>query len=293
MSGLQSLDRASSRRCRSPTHPPAFRGCSTARRSLARQHSREHIVRYGRLPSLGERPVIWPRADRARGSFGSSRSRRGELSHCPQAGRCGRPARPGHRRWERHRRRTGQLEGQGPPGEISTPCPRRRCRCRACCWRRRGDHRVPPCCPRACRAGDTRAPQGTRSTLSGCGLSMPLSGSSPARPSAVVHWLERGIPTPTRTPPRLAERGLRGRPTLVQNVETLAHLALITRYGASWYREVGTDAEPGSMLVTLLGAVHRPGVYEVAIGTRLSDVLGEGGSVARQTSSAVARGLFR
>ena len=54
--------------------------------------------------------------------------------------------------------------------------------------------------------------------------------------SAVVHWIERGIATPTATPPRLAERGLAWAPTLVQNVETLAHIALIARYGAAWFR---------------------------------------------------------
>src|ERR1022692_1340343 len=61
--------------------------------------------------------------------------------------------------------------------------------------------------------------------------------------SAVVHWIEDGRPTPTRKPPRLAERGLGGKPTLVQNVETLAHLALIARYGASRFRAVGTPVE--------------------------------------------------
>src|SRR5262252_5085192 len=87
--------------------------------------------------------------------------------------------------------------------------------------------------------------------------------------SAVVRWLERGVPKPKSTPPRLSERGLHGRPTLVQNVETLAHLALIARYGAAWFRAVGTSAEPGTTLVTLVGAVEYPGVYEVAIGTRV------------------------
>jgi NADH:ubiquinone oxidoreductase subunit F (NADH-binding) len=110
--------------------------------------------------------------------------------------------------------------------------------------------------------------------------------------SAVVHWLERGIPTPTRTPPRLTERGLHGRPTLLQNVETLAHLALIARHGAEWYRAVGTEAEPGSMLVTLLGAVRRPGVYEVAIGTRLLEVLDRAGGAIARPQAMLLGGYF-
>jgi NADH:ubiquinone oxidoreductase subunit F (NADH-binding) len=92
--------------------------------------------------------------------------------------------------------------------------------------------------------------------------------------SAVVHWIERGVPAPTGTPPRLSERGLGGRPTLVQNVETLAHLALIARYGHAWFRGVGTTDHPGSMLVTVLGAVRRPRVQEIAIGTPIRQVLG-------------------
>ena len=98
--------------------------------------------------------------------------------------------------------------------------------------------------------------------------------------SAVVSWIERGVPAPRVTPPRLAERGLAGRPTLVQNVETLAHLALIAWRGADWYRAVGTDEEPGSTLVTVLGAVNAPGVYEVAIGTPVRNVLALAGGPA-------------
>jgi NADH:ubiquinone oxidoreductase subunit F (NADH-binding) len=110
--------------------------------------------------------------------------------------------------------------------------------------------------------------------------------------SAVVHWIERGVPTPTRTPPRLSERGLGGKPTLVQNVETLAHLALIARYGSSWFRAVGTAGEPGSMLVTILGGVNEPGVHEIAIGTPVGEVLSLAGGASAPLQALLLGGYF-
>jgi NADH:ubiquinone oxidoreductase subunit F (NADH-binding) len=110
--------------------------------------------------------------------------------------------------------------------------------------------------------------------------------------SAVVHWIESGIPTPTATPPRLSERGAGGRPTLVQNVETLAHLALIARYGASWFRSVGTPQEAGSMLVTILGAVREPCVREIAIGTPIGEVLGLAGGPSAPLQALLLGGYF-
>jgi NADH:ubiquinone oxidoreductase subunit F (NADH-binding) len=110
--------------------------------------------------------------------------------------------------------------------------------------------------------------------------------------SAVVRWIERGDPRPRWTPGRLSERGLNGRPTLVQNVETLAHLALIARFGADWFRGVGTASEPGSMLVTLAGAVRFPGVYEIAIGSPLRQVLAAGGGPAAPLSALLIGGYF-
>src|ERR1022692_3436753 len=110
--------------------------------------------------------------------------------------------------------------------------------------------------------------------------------------SAVVQWIERGIPKPMATTRRLSERGLAGRPTLVQNVETLAHLALIARYGAGWFRAVGTPSEPGSMLVTLAGSVRRPGVCEVAIGTGIADLLDRAGGPTGPLGALLIGGYF-
>lgn len=95
--------------------------------------------------------------------------------------------------------------------------------------------------------------------------------------TALINYLEGGALKPRFVPPRPFERGLRGRPTLVQNPETLAHLALIARYGSAWFREVGTEDHPGSTLVTVAGAVARPGVHEIGCGTPLGAVIEEAG----------------
>jgi NADH:ubiquinone oxidoreductase subunit F (NADH-binding) len=101
--------------------------------------------------------------------------------------------------------------------------------------------------------------------------------------SALVNRLGGGPAVPTFVPPRVTERGLSGSPTLVQNVETLAHVALIARYGPRWFRAIGTAREPGSVLTTVhtkdytrvveaeIGAalptlVHREGAQAVLIG---------------------------
>lgn len=109
--------------------------------------------------------------------------------------------------------------------------------------------------------------------------------------SALVRFLTRGDARPTMTPPRPAQRGVHGKPTLVDNVETLAHLALIARFGAEWYRGCGTAAAPGTTLVTLGGAVWRPGVYEVEHGTSLEAVLDEAGGPAGSAAAVLVGGL--
>jgi NADH:ubiquinone oxidoreductase subunit F (NADH-binding) len=69
-------------------------------------------------------------------------------------------------------------------------------------------------------------------------------------------------------------RGVGGRSTLVQNVETLAHVALIARFGAQWFRGLGTEQFPGTMLITVSGRYARPVVMEAPLGLPLRDVLG-------------------
>jgi NADH:ubiquinone oxidoreductase subunit F (NADH-binding) len=101
------------------------------------------------------------------------------------------------------------------------------------------------------------------------------TGYTASQDSALCRWLSGGPAKPQFTPPYPAARGVQRRPTLVQNVETLAQLALIARHGSDWFRALGTVHAPGSVLVTIGGAVRLPGVYEVALGTPLNEVIGQ------------------
>ena len=110
--------------------------------------------------------------------------------------------------------------------------------------------------------------------------------------SALVHWVNGGDAKPTFVPPRPFERGVRGRATLIQNVETLAHLALIARFGPEWFRELGTATEPGTAIVTLGGAVTRPGVCEIAIGTTIREVVAAAGGPSEDVAAFLTGGYF-
>jgi NADH:ubiquinone oxidoreductase subunit F (NADH-binding) len=86
------------------------------------------------------------------------------------------------------------------------------------------------------------------------------------------------------------EQGIRRRPTLVNNVETLAHVGLIARHGAPWFRQLGTPTQPGSALVTLSGAVAHPGVYEIEHGASLSSLVAAGGGSTARIRGALIGG---
>ncbi len=91
--------------------------------------------------------------------------------------------------------------------------------------------------------------------------------------TAVVHRINGGEAIPAWAPVRVSERGVRGRPTLVHNVETLAQLALVARHGAPWFRDVGTTDEPGSLLTTVHVAGSPTVVREVAHGVALRELV--------------------
>lgn len=104
----------------------------------------------------------------------------------------------------------------------------------------------------------------------------------------------RGL-SPERSPGRhsaadvqLATPGVSGAaPVLVDNVETLAHVALILRNGAEWFRSLGTTRSPGTVVCTITGATLRDGVGEVAMGTPLRKVIELLGGGAREGRTIV------
>jgi len=109
--------------------------------------------------------------------------------------------------------------------------------------------------------------------------------------SALVQLLSGGPALPTSRPPRPAERGVHGAPTLVLNAETLANVAVAVHCGPELYRSVGDPAEPGTLLVTVAGAVPAPGVVELPTGTPAGTALAAAG-VAPAGIGAVLTGGY-
>lgn len=96
--------------------------------------------------------------------------------------------------------------------------------------------------------------------------------------SALTHWLNDNESLPQYRPHRPHVARLQRHPVLIDNAETCAHAGLIGRFGADWFRALGTSESPGSTLVSLSGAVSRPTVLEVALGTPLRAILAAGGA---------------
>jgi NADP-reducing hydrogenase subunit HndC len=91
--------------------------------------------------------------------------------------------------------------------------------------------------------------------------------------TALIESIEGKRGEPRSRPPYPTTHGLWGKPTLVNNVETLANVPPILRNGAVWYRQFGTPSSPGTKVYTILGNVNRTGLIEVPMGITLREVI--------------------
>jgi len=95
--------------------------------------------------------------------------------------------------------------------------------------------------------------------------------------TALLESLEGKLGQPRLRPPFPPSFGLYGKPTVVNNVETLANLPPILENGADWYRSMGTEKSPGVKIFSLSGCVLRPGNYELPLGTTFRELIFEHG----------------
>jgi len=94
--------------------------------------------------------------------------------------------------------------------------------------------------------------------------------------SAMLNAIEGRRPNPRHSPPRSTEAGLWGKPTVVNNPETLANVPHIIRNGAGWFKDLArSETGSGTKLYCVSGRVNRPGCFELPIGTPLSELIEE------------------
>jgi NADH-quinone oxidoreductase subunit F len=115
--------------------------------------------------------------------------------------------------------------------------------------------------------------------------------------TALLESLEGKRGEPRTRPPYPAACGLFGRPTVVNNVETLCHVPALVARGADWFRTLGTASSPGTKLFTVTGCVNRPGVFEAPLGITLRQVVeqfggGMRGGRFKATLAGGAAGMF-
>jgi NADH-quinone oxidoreductase subunit F len=91
--------------------------------------------------------------------------------------------------------------------------------------------------------------------------------------TAALESIEGNEAKPRTKPPYPGEFGLWGKPTTVNNTETLAHVPGILTHGAAWFRDLGVEGSAGTMLFTLPDNVNTPGVYEMPYGTTFRDLI--------------------
>ncbi|HPH98438.1 MAG TPA: NADH-quinone oxidoreductase subunit NuoF [Anaerolineaceae bacterium] len=91
--------------------------------------------------------------------------------------------------------------------------------------------------------------------------------------TALIHSLEGKRGEPGTKPPFPAEAGLWGKPTIVNNVETLANIPVVYQRGADWFSAIGTATSKGTKVFALAGKVNNVGLVEVPMGTTLREII--------------------
>ncbi|OGO30429.1 MAG: NADH-quinone oxidoreductase subunit F [Chloroflexi bacterium RBG_16_54_11] len=91
--------------------------------------------------------------------------------------------------------------------------------------------------------------------------------------TALLESIEGKLGQPRLRPPFPPAFGIYGKPTIVNNVETLTNVPLIISRGAAWYKGIGTDKSPGPKIFSLSGCVNRPGNYELPLGTTFRELI--------------------
>ncbi|MEG0389285.1 NADH-ubiquinone oxidoreductase-F iron-sulfur binding region domain-containing protein [Cetobacterium sp.] len=110
--------------------------------------------------------------------------------------------------------------------------------------------------------------------------------------TALIQSMEGKRGEPKAKPPYPVEVGYRGKPTVVNNVETFANITRIFQNGVDWYRAIGTERSPGTKVFALVGKVKKVGLVEVPLGTKLKDIIYEigGGIKGEKEFKAVQTG---
>ncbi len=91
--------------------------------------------------------------------------------------------------------------------------------------------------------------------------------------TAAISYIEGNFPFPRQKPPYPAKEGLFGCPTLINNAETIANVSHILRKGVDWYKNLGEGDAHGTKLFSLSGDILKPGLYELPMGTPLSELI--------------------
>ncbi len=91
--------------------------------------------------------------------------------------------------------------------------------------------------------------------------------------TSLLASIEGGRGEPRQKPPFPFEKGLYGKPTIINNVETLANIPAIILNGADWYRQFGTEKSTGTKVFALAGHINNTGIIEVPMGTHLGDII--------------------